>query len=392
MNKKKSRVTILYVLSVSLLTASLITVFLAYYYSTMQFQLLDGFCGEITKKYPDSKQTILEILKSGKVYPIADTDESFLLSFGYKQSDFGSINGQVLILASVGFLLGGALFLFTFAYWKRKSAVRIESLTNYLEKVNTGGQGALLDVPEDEFSQLQDEIYKTITTLYQTRDAALKEKSNYADNLSNIAHQLKTPITAISLSVQMMKEHPSSDYSEQIRRQLYRLIHLEEALLLLSRIDAGTLALKQTTVDVFTLLTLASDNLQELFIQKGISIDVPEMGEIDIIADLNWTMEAIINLMKNCMEHTKAGTTVHCSYEKNPLYVQIQIWDEGHGFAKEELPHLFERFYRGKNGNANGIGIGLSLSKAIIEMQNGIIRAFNLHESGACFEIRFYSH
>ena len=180
-------------------------------------------------------------------------------------------------------------------------------MAGYLEKVNTGSQGLLLDTSEDEFSGLQDEIYKTITALYQTRDAALEEKNNFADNLSNIAHQLKTPITAISLSAQMMEEDPSISYLGQIRRQLDRLTHLEEALLLLSRIDAGTLSMKQSSVDVFTLLTLASDNLQELLMHKGISVDIPEAGEIEIIADLDWTMEAIINLMKNCMrseEHT----------------------------------------------------------------------------------------
>ncbi len=358
----------------------------------MQFQLLGGFCREIMEEDPDSEQAVLEILKSKKACFVNDTDENILSSFGYHPSDFGSINGHILMLAGAGFLAGGILFLYAFWQQNKKSAARIKALTNYLEKVNTGSQGLLLDTSEDEFSGLQDEIYKTITTLNHTRDIALQEKSNYADNLSNIAHQLKTPITAISLSVQMMKEQPSFDYSGQIRRQLDRLTHLEEALLLLSRIDAGTLTMKRNRVDVFTLLTLASDNLQELFMQNGIAIDIPEEGGIDIIADLDWTMEAMMNLMKNCMEHTKAGTTVHCSYEKNPLYVQIRIWDEGHGFTKEDLPHLFERFYHGENGGAGGIGIGLSLSKEIIEMQNGIIRAFNLHEGGACFEIRFYSH
>ena len=114
------------------------------------------------------------------------------------------------------------------------------------------------------------------------------------------------------------------------------------------------------------------------------------MGEININVDLNWTMEAVMNLMKNCMEASVTGTAVHCSYEKNPLYVQIRIWDEGDGFAKEDLPHLFKRFYRGKNTKNTGTGIGLSLSKSIIEMQNGIIRAFNLPDGGACFEVRFY--
>ncbi|MCI9079337.1 MAG: HAMP domain-containing histidine kinase [Lachnospiraceae bacterium] len=392
MNGKKNRLMVLFVLPASLLATSLIIVLLAYYYCNMQFQSLDGICREIIKEYPDSKQTVLEILKLKKYYSTKSTDESILRSFGYKPSDFWNINGQIFVLAGVVFLLGVSLFFFAFAYWHKKSTMRIDGLTKYLEKVNTGSQGLLLVAEEDEFSRLQDEIYKTITTLYQTRDAALEEKNNYADNLFNIAHQLKTPITAISLSVQMMKEHPSFDYSKQIMRGLNRLAHLEEALLLLSRIDAGTLVMKQDTVDVFTLLTLASDNLQELFIQNGVSVDIPEAGELAIIADLDWTMEAIMNLMKNCMEHTKAGTTVHCSYEKNPLYVQIRIWDEGYGFIKEELPHLFERFYRGKNDDTNGIGIGLSLSKSIIEMQNGIIRAFNLQKGGACFEICFYSH
>lgn len=98
-----------------------------------------------------------------------------------------------------------------------------------------------------------------------------------------------------------------------------------------------------------------------------------------------------MNLMKNCMEAAGTGTAVHCSYEKNPLYVQIRIWDEGEGFAREDLPRLFERFYRGEKAPKAGIGIGLSLSREIIEMQNGIIRAFNLPNGGACFEIRFYT-
>lgn len=97
-----------------------------------------------------------------------------------------------------------------------------------------------------------------------------------------------------------------------------------------------------------------------------------------------------MNLMKNCMEASESGATVHCSYERNPLYVQIRIWDEGPGFAKEDLPHLFERFYHGRKRQNTGIGIGLSLSKAMIEMQNGILQAFNLDNGGACFEIRFY--
>lgn len=377
--------------SVSFITAALTTIFLAQYYSRVQYQILGNFCGRIIEEHPDSKQTVLEILKTEKTYE-ASAGENILMSFGYRQSDFLKINSEIFLIAGVCFVSGSAFVLLAFWCRHRKTGSRIRMLTDYLEKINTGGQGLLFDTSEDEFSGLRDEIYKTVTTLYQTRDAALEAKNNFADNLSNIAHQLKTPITAISLSNQMMEEHSSQRYTEQIKRQLGRLTYLEEALLLLSRIDAGTLTMEKTSVDVFTMLTLASDNLQELFLQEGVFVDIPENGEITITADLDWTMEAMMNLLKNCMEHTPKGTTVHCSYEENPLYTQIRIWDEGAGFAKEDLPHLFERFYRGKNAKDTGIGIGLPLAKAIIEMQGGMISASNLLTGGACFEIRFYSH
>jgi len=389
--QKSNGLAALFVLSVSLIATSLAAILLTNYYKRTQFEMLGAFCKEIIEAQPDAEQTILEVLKEKDDTTIS-TDENILQAFGYRPSDFLQDNSKAPLIAWIGFIIGGIAFLLSYWCWHKKITSRIRMLTDYLEKVNTGSQGLLLETSEDDFSRLQDGIYKTVTTLYQTREAALEAKNNFADNLSNIAHQLKTPITAISLSAQMMKHNPSSEYSGQIRRQLNRLTHLEEALLLLSRIDAGTLALKRTSVDVFTVLTLASDNLQELFAQAGVSIDIPEMGEVEINADLDWTMEAIMNLLKNCMEHSPEGTVVHCSYQENPLYVQIRVWDEGQGFAKEELPHLFERFYRGKNAKDGSIGIGLSLAKAIIEMQNGILSADNLPTGGACFEIRFFSH
>lgn len=280
----------------------------------------------------------------------------------------------------------------TRSFWRKKEIARIQELTEYLEKVNTGSGGVLFSTGEDDFSKLQDEIYKTVTELYQTRDEALRARSLFAENLSNIAHQLKTPITAISLSAQMMCDEPSSAHLEQIQKQLARLTYLEEALLLLSRIDAGTLSFCKKELDVFTLLMLAVDNLQELFLAADVSVHVPELAETVICADMDWTMEAVMNILKNCMEHTPPGGSVYCSYEQNPLYAQIRIWDTGTGFVKEDIPHLFERFYRGKNAKSGGIGIGLPLAKALIESQNGTITAGNLPGGGACFEIHFFCH
>ena len=389
MSKKSDiTITVLFVLSVSLIATAAATYLLTIYYRQVCFQILGGFCERLMNKNPDSQQTVLELLKTQDFHM---TGENIISSFGYSPSNLGIADTTALWTAILGFLTGGILFLFSFWYWHRKSNARIQALTRYLEKINTGGQGLLFESSDDEFSKLQDEIYKTVTALRQTREEALTARNNFAENLSNIAHQLKTPITSISLTVQMAKEFMGETRATEIERQLNRLTHLEESLLLLSRIDAGTLTFDRKPTDVFTILSLASDNLYELTLQKGVLIDIPEMGEMNIYVDLNWTMEAVMNLMKNCMEATGTGTAVHCSYETNPLYVQIQIWDEGEGFTKEDLTHLFERFYRGEKAKNTGIGIGLSLSKAIIEMQNGIIHAFNLPNGGACFEIRFYT-
>ena len=398
MSKKSNiKITILFVLSAGLIVTAMTTYLLTIYYRQVCFHILVGFCESIIEKNPDSRQTVLELLKTqdfqitGEKILSNKFDNHVIPNFGYYPSNLGITDTTALWIAILVFLAGSILFLFSFWYWHRKSDARIQALTKYLERINTGVQGLVFESSDDEFSKLQDEIYKTVTELYQTREEALTARNNFSENLSNIAHQLKTPITSISLTVQMAKEHLGGVQAAEIERQINRLLHLEEALLLLSRIDAGTLAFDRKPTDVFTILSLASDNLYELFVQKGVLIDVPEMGEMNINVDLNWTMEAVMNLMKNCMEATGIGSAVHCSYEKNPLYVQIQIWDEGKGFAKGDLPHLFERFYRGENAKNSGIGIGLSLSKAIIEMQDGIIRAFNLPNGGACFEIRFYT-
>ena len=391
--KVSIKLTVIFILAASFLSSSLTAILLTRYNNKIQYQTYGSIFYEIVEKEPELRHTVVNVIKSYKNQSKKSVEANLLYELGYEKMDLlQPFHRKMFYCMAAGLLIGFILVLTAIWYWHRKDISHIRYLTNYLEKVNKGASGLLLEVSEDEFSKLTDEIYKTVTSLYQSREAALHAKANFANNLSNIAHQLKTPITAISLSAQMMKENPSPEFLTQIQKQLKRLTHFEKALLLLSRIDTGTLSLKQEQIDVFTLLMLAADNLQELFADAGVLIDIPEMGEVSIKADLDWTMEAVMNLMKNAMEHSPKGAKVHCSYEKNPLYVQIRIWDEGQGFEKEDFPHIFERFYQGKNRKDGGIGIGLSLAKEIIEMQNGIIRAMNLPHGGACFEIRFYSH
>ena len=290
------------------------------------------------------------------------------------------------------FLLIIGSFILYIWYIDRYNRKRIVELTEYLECVNIGKFDKIILSREDSFSHLEDEVYKTVTTLRQTRDEAVKTKENFADNLANIAHQLKTKITTVSLSLQLFKKSKSMMYFQQIEHQLEQLHWLEEALLTLSKIDAGVLQLECSKVDIYTALTLATENLNEWLVEKEVSVIIPNHGCIEIEGDLEWTMEAFINVIKNCIEHSVHGGTIHCDYSKNPLYVEILIWDEGNGLKEEDIPHLFERFYKGKKTKQNGIGIGLSLARSIFEMQNGNITAGNRPEGGACFEIRVYSH
>ena len=394
MNERKNMTVLIgFVLSISLIASTFTVFFLINSYGQVHMQTLGEIFQRIIEKQPEAENIILETLKEYKSNPEISSDTNILLLHGYKQTDlFPASKAYSSLFILAGFGIGCILFIITLIFWHRKDILRIKFLTTYLEKVNNGDSDILFQVGEDDLSKLQDEIYKTVTMLSQTRNMALRAKNNFAENLYNIAHQIKTPITSISLSVQIMRENPSSKYLDQIQGRLSQLTHLEETLLLLSRIDAGTLPLEKKAVDLYTVLMLDADNLQDLLAKSNVSVDIPELGEITIQADLDWTMEAIINLLKNCMEHTPPGGVIHCSYEQNPIYTQIKIWDTGAGFAKEDLPHLFERFYRGQNAIHSGIGIGLSLSKAIIESQNGTISAKNLVDGGACYEIRFYSH
>ncbi len=401
-SRKNMFITLGAVLSVSLLVAALTAALVSFYDSRASFAVLDGICGEVLERDEQAGEVLLQTFKEYTTGEGAK-GQAVLSKWGYQASDFWRpVYRQTFLGAAAVFLAGAFLFAGTFLYRNKKEAKRIRALERYLEQVNTGKAGILAVSGEDEFSRLEDEIYKTVTFLYRTKDAAVQAKNEFAKNLSNIAHQIKTPITAMSLSLQMMKQEDGSgtllqrkENSEreisQMQKQLQRLVRLEESLLLLSRLDAGMLHLKKEKTDVFTLLVLAADNLQELLTAADVTVDIPENGEMAVTVDLDWTMEAIINLMKNCMEHNKGGV-ITSTYGQNPLYTEIVIRDEGEGFAKEDMAHLFERFYRGKNAGEGGIGIGLALAKEIIERQNGTIRAKNLPEGGACFEIRFYSH
>ncbi len=368
------------------------------------FTQMSAFCRTLLEENPEFKTEVLSALQH---YEGSMTGDSFLARYGYEAAAFApkmkEIRYPLLLSAGLTAAVSAAVF---FLNRKEKQRIRrkISGVTGYLEQINMGargingsvskGTGILLPEEEDEFSHLRDEIYKTVTHLYATRDDALRAKKEFAENLANIAHQLKTPLTAALLSLQLMEEKTPNPYAEPVRKQMERLNRLEEALLSLSRIDSGSILLERVPVDVYTVLNLAAENLAGLLEEARIQVEIPDRGRVAFLGDMEWTMEALMNLMKNCLEHSPAGGRIFCDYSENPLYVQILIRDEGEGFEKEDLPHLFERFFRGKNASEGSLGIGLSLARAVVERQNGTLTARNVTKNGktagACFEIHIY--
>lgn len=391
---RKQRLAVLLPVLVCFVGMIVISALWQYAYQQAAFAHISKFCEIITEQHPETEVQVLSAMKQYHTLTEQQiTGNRFLTQYGYHDTTFyDGIQWRFFIpsIVMIPLMISG----FLLAVWRlnQRNQMRIAQLTDYLEQVNTSAAATIIQMKEDAFSHLQDEIYKTVTALYQTREAAVQAKENFADNLANIAHQLKTPITAAFLSLQLMQETAPNAYGEQIERQLTRLNRLEESLLTLSKIDAGTLHLECAQIDVYTALNLAAENLYDLLMKENISVDIPDHGCTELYGDMEWTMEALMNLMKNCMEHSVHGGTIHCDYSSNPLYTEILIWDEGAGFQAEDIPHLFERFYRGKRAARNGIGIGLSLARCIFELQNGNITARNLPEGGACFEIRVYSH
>lgn len=377
-----------------LISSSFTISFIARSYAENQYNMIEKLAQAMISNYPGDEQEIVGLIKYSSASPQNDeiVTQSILSGYGYKPESFAPGYKETALLIAAGCLLIFLLLLMVLIQSLKKSIrFRIGDLTAYLEKINTNQDVTILPPVEDDFSPLQDEIYKTVTSLNQTTDAAVDARKNYADNLANIAHQIKTPLTAVLVITELLEGEWKPEYPMQIKNQTMRLNQLSEALLTLSRIDAGVLKLEKKQVDVYTMLQIAVDTVYEMTSESTIKISLLNHSEIMFIGDLEWSVEAMINVIKNCMEHTQDSGEILIEYVENPLYVEITIKDSGEGFEQADLPHIFERFYRGKSASKTGIGIGLSLSKSLIEMQNGFITAQNLPDGGAGFSIRFYS-
>lgn len=270
---------------------------------------------------------------------------------------------------------------------------KIAVLAAEIDKILHNADCSLQANSEGELAILQTEIQKMTLRLREHEQQLTEEKRYLSDSLADISHQLRTPLTSMHLLVTLLSEPELTEESRsrhlhELHSLLSRIDWLVTTLLKISKLDAGTVQLRQETISLNELLQTACIPLQIPAELKEQTLSVSAEG--DFFGDLAWTAEAIGNIVKNCMEHTPAGGEISISAQENPLFSEISITDNGSGIAPDDLPHIFERFYKGKDEDTPGFGIGLALARTIITSQNGTIKVENLPEKGAKFTIRFY--
>ncbi|MFE9274682.1 sensor histidine kinase [Paenibacillus glucanolyticus] len=294
-------------------------------------------------------------------------------------------------VAILSILLIGTSLLFT--RWRYRELAKLSA---YLREISNGNDSLdIRDNQEGELSILKNDIYKVTLMLSEHRSLLQRDKIQLTDAISDISHQLKTPLTSMTvmadlLSAPDLPPAKRSEFTHHIRVQLERIDWLVSSLLKLSKMDAKTIPFKKDQILVKSLIQKALEPIMIPMDIKGQSVSIAGDDNVSFVGDFNWTAEAVINILKNGVEHTPEGGAIAITYSENTLFTEIVITDNGIGIPKEDLPYIFKRFYKGKNAGEGSIGIGLAMAHSIVASQNGVIDVMSDSEQGTQFRIKFY--
>jgi signal transduction histidine kinase len=310
----------------------------------------------------------------------------------------------VAILAAAFISVAAALLTFIFSAlliccclcftgWRYRE---IEKLSGYLRQISGGNYSLdVRDNHEGELSILKNDIYKVTIMLSEQGAFLQQDKLQLTNAISDISHQLKTPLTSMMMMADLLSDAKlpaakRSEFTRNIRIQLERIEWLVSSLLKLSKIDAGTVLFKKDRIEVKMLIQKALGPVMIPLDIKEQTVLINGEDTVSFLGDFNWTAEALLNILKNCVEHTPEGGVITISFSENALFTEIVIADNGKGIPKEDLPYIFKRFYKGKNASEESIGIGLAMAHSIITSQNGDINVKSKQEEGTQFRIKFY--
>ena len=395
---KKMCITSCIVIIIFLITFSIL-IYKQYKTYTYNFnQKIAGIIDNVLEKYPDiEKREIVEILNSSdktnneilREYGIELDKDSVILENNTDFQKFIIIDVSTLIV----FILILSIIVFKYNHSESK---KINEITKYIEEINRGNYKLNIEEnTEDELSILKNELYKITIKLKEVAENSQKDKTTLKDSLSDISHQIKTPITSILimldniLSDENMPEDIKKDFIKDIKREIVNIKFLVESILKLSKIDSNSIKFIKKEVFIKDIINEAVKNVSMLSELKNIKIIVSGDDSIKTICDLKWQVEAITNILKNCIEHSYENKKIYINYNQNNMYTELKIEDNGTGIDAKDLPHIFERFYKGKNSSSDSVGIGLALSKSIIESNNGYIQVDSELNKGTIFIIKY---
>ena len=379
-------------------------IFLTYSINKYEYQVYkDNFDTKITsiilkikEDYPNiTDEELYNILKSskkdGKVleqYSLTIDNKSLLVENDNKYQQFLVTNIIIVFINTI-------FFIFLFLRFNAKKDREINKITKCLEEINKRNYKIdIEEMSEDELSILKNELYKVTIKLKEDAENSKQAKKDLKDTLADISHQLKTPITSILIILDNIIDNPDmdkntkEDFIRDIKRELLNMNFLALNLLKLSKLDSNTVHFLKKEVSLDEIVTSSIKNVSPLCDLKNITITKNLEPGIKINCDLNWQVEAITNILKNCVEHSKENSKIDITTATNKVYHSIKIRDYGTGISKKDLPHIFERFYKGTGGSANSIGIGLSLAQKIIESNDGLINV-ETGPDGTTFTIKY---
>ena len=393
-----------YIISTFIVSICLFVLFLAlniYEYKTYTNNFnnkIGAIISVIKDKYPEiTDKEIAEIINSDEFetndfftkYGIDINNKSILIKNDKDYHIFLVINMSFLTITII-------ILLILYIRYNHKKENDIKDIIKCIEQINKKNYELQIDsISEDELSILKNEIYKTTIMLKESAENSNKDKINLKKSLEDISHQLKTPLTSILVMLDNIIEDPDmdinirNDFVRDIKRNVVNINFLVQALLKLSKFDANTVHFIKQENDLKTIIKESIKNVSPLCDLRNINIEFNAKDKSKIVCDAKWQIEAITNIIKNAIDHSKDNQKVIINVENNNVYSTVEIKDFGDGISKKDISHIFERFYKGENATSDSIGIVLALAKTIIEEDNGNI-SVESNKNGTKFTIKYF--
>lgn len=353
---------------------------------------INSIISNIKNKYPNIEESdIIEIINN------EEDSEDILSKYGIDSiTKNDKVNNKIRIISLIIIITFDSLIILIFYLYDKNKSKKIKEITKMISKINNRQFDIdINDFNEGELSILKNEISKTTIMLRQVADNSVKDKLNLKDSLGDISHQLKTPLTSITIMIDNILDSPDMDEKTRkkflinIKREILNINFLVMSLLKLSKFDANVVKFNKESVYLKDIIIESIKNVSMIKELKNITIKVSGDDDIKLLCDFKWQVESITNILKNSIEHTSEYGTVEVNYSENKLYTRILIKDNGKGINSDDLPHIFDRFYKGENGSDDSFGIGLSLSKTIIEKEGGSITVKSTPNIGTIFTIKY---